>query len=175
MTDSLLAGRLKGNLVCHAGFEGNEGKSFLFRPLPLVFGEDNVFVTPPKSAFPLLGLEKARVVWLDDWRFNEDIVSWAVQLLWFEGAGFVIPRPQNLFSGHLRYTKDDPIFITTLQTDLHALKGKLKQGDVDMMVKRLKVFEIQAQSQQSEPGGQRLQVLFCKFRVGARASKEPPL
>ena len=84
-------------------------------------------------------------------------------------------RPQNLFSGHLRYTKDDPIFITTLQADLHALKGKLKQGDVDMMVKRLKVFEIQAQSQQSEPGGQRLQVLFCKFRVGARASKEPPL
>ena len=141
VTDSLLAGRLKGNLVCHAGFEGNEGKSFLFRPLPLVFGEDNVFVTPPKSAFPLLGLEKARVVWLDDWRFNEDIVSWAVQLLWFEGAGFVIARPQNLFSGHLRYTKDDPIFITTLQADLHALKGKLKQGDVDMMVKRLKVFE----------------------------------
>ena len=37
--------------------------------------------------------------------------------------------------------KDDPIFITTLQADLHALKGKLKQGDVDMMVKRLKVFE----------------------------------
>lgn len=141
VTDSLLTGRSKGNLVCHAGFEGNEGKSFLLRPLPLVFGEDNVFVTPPKSAFPLLGLEKARVVWLDDWRFNEDIVSWAVQLLWFEGASFVIARPQNLFSGHLRYVKDDPIFITTLQADLQSLKGKLKQGDLDMMVKRLKVFE----------------------------------
>ena len=141
VADSLLAGRSKGNLVCHAGFEGNEGKSFLFRPLPLVFGEDNVFVTPPKSAFPLLGLEKARVVWLDDWRFNEDIVPWAVQLLWFEGASFVIARPQNLFSGHLRYVKDDPLFITTLHADLHALKGKLKQGDLDMMVKRLKVFD----------------------------------
>ena len=54
VTDSLLAGRSKGNLVCHAGFEGNEGKSFLFRPLPLVYGEDNVFVSPPKSAFPVL-------------------------------------------------------------------------------------------------------------------------
>lgn len=139
--DSLVGGRSKGTLVCHAGFEGNEGKSFLFRPLPLVFGEDNVFVTPPKSAFPLLGLEKARVVWLDDWRFNEEIVSWAVQLLWFEGASFVIARPQNLYSGHLRYVKDDPLFITTLQSDLHALKGKLKQGDLDMMVKRLKLFE----------------------------------
>ena len=46
----------EGNLVCHAGFAGKQG------PLPLVFGKDNVFVSPPKSPFPLLGLEKARVV-----------------------------------------------------------------------------------------------------------------
>ena len=102
------------------------GKSFLLRPLPLVYGEEGVFVTPPKSAFPLLGFEKARLVWLDDWRFNEDLVSWALQLLWFEGA-----------------SKQDPIFVTTLQADLHALKGILKQGDVDMMLKRLHVFEFQ--------------------------------
>ena len=137
----LLHGRSKGNFVCHAGFEGNEGKSFLFRPLPLVFGDEGVFLTPPKSAFPLLGLEKARLVWLDDWRFNEDIISWALQLLWFEGASFIIARPQNLYAGHLKYSKNDPVFLTTLQADLHALKGKLKQGDVDMMVKRLKIYE----------------------------------
>ena len=107
VTDSLLAGRSKGNLVCHAGFEGNEGKSFLFRPLPLVYGEDNVFVSPPKSAFPLLGLEKARMVWLDDWRFNEDIA-----------------RPQNLYSGHLRYVKDD----YRLASRLARLEGKAKAG-----------------------------------------------
>ena len=94
---ALASARSKGNLVTHAGFEGNEGKSFLFRPLPLVYGEENVFVTPPKSAFPLLGLEKARLVWLDDWRFNEDLISWAFQLLWFEGASFIIGRPQNLY------------------------------------------------------------------------------
>ncbi|CAK9020269.1 SAM domain-containing protein (Fragment), partial [Durusdinium trenchii] len=58
-----------------------------------------------------------------------------------KSASFVIARPQNLYSGHLRYVKDDPLFITTLQSDLHALKGKLKQGDLDMMVKRLKLFE----------------------------------
>ncbi|CAJ1417934.1 unnamed protein product [Effrenium voratum] len=120
---------------------GNEGKSFLLRPLPQIYGEAGVFVTPPKSAFPLLGLEKARAVWLDDWRFNEDLVSWGVQLLWFEGASFIIGRPQNMYSGHLRYAKDDPIFVTTLQTDLISLKGKLKQGDLEMMLKRLKVYE----------------------------------
>ena len=133
----------KGALVCHAGLHGNEGKSFLFRPLLKVFGPDAVFVAPPsKSSFPLMGLEKARLAFLDDWRFNEDVIPYALQLLWFEGAPFIISRPQNQFSGHLRYSKDDPVFITTLSADITELKGKkfLQQGDVDMMLKRLLVF-----------------------------------
>ena len=135
-------GRAKGNLVCHAGIGGNEGKSFFWRPLVLIFGEEGVFVAPPKSGFPLMGLERARVTLLDDWRFNEDIVSYALQLLWFEGAPFVISRPQNAFSGHLRYNKDDPVFVTTLEADIRALKGKrfLKEGDIEMMLKRLRIF-----------------------------------
>jgi hypothetical protein len=37
---SLAQGRTKGNLVCHAGLEGDEGKSFLLQPLLSVFGTD---------------------------------------------------------------------------------------------------------------------------------------
>jgi hypothetical protein len=40
MFDSLLNGRQKGNTVCHAGFEGDEGKSFLLQPLANIFGND---------------------------------------------------------------------------------------------------------------------------------------
>ena len=32
---SMLHGRSKGTLVCHAGHMGNEGKSFLLAPNPL--------------------------------------------------------------------------------------------------------------------------------------------
>lgn len=143
MATALKDGRAKGALVCHAGLHGNEGKSFLLKPLLKVYGAEGVFVAPPsKSAFPLMGLEKARMALLDDWRFNEDVIPYSLQLLWFEGAPFIISRPQNQFSGHLRYSKDDPVFITTLATDLTQLKGKkfLQQGDVDMMLKRLFVF-----------------------------------
>jgi hypothetical protein len=142
MLEALADGRSKGNLVTHAGVEGNEGKSLLLRPLGLVFGADMLFSAPPKNAFPLVELEQARVVLLDDWRFNEEIISYNLQLLWFEGATFVIARPQNQFSGHLRYTKDDPIFITTLESDITSLKNKrnLAHGDIDMMLKRLMVF-----------------------------------
>ncbi|MEM1009295.1 MAG: SAM domain-containing protein [Myxococcota bacterium] len=141
---ALREGRAKGTLVCHAGLHGNEGKSFLLRPLLRLFGPDGCFVAPPsKSAFPLLGLEKARLALLDDWRFNDDIIPYSLQLLWFEGAPFVISRPQNHFAGHLRYCKDDPVFITTLLSDLTEVKAKkgLQQGDVDMMMKRLLVFQ----------------------------------
>ena len=139
---SLKNGRHKGHLLCHAGHKGNEGKSFLLEPLEALFGEEAVFTSPPKGGFPLLGLERCRAALLDDWRFNEDIISYNLQLLWFEGKPIVIARPQNHFSGHLRYNGDSPIFITTLLSDITSLKGKkLQGGDVEMMLRRLKIFE----------------------------------
>ena len=77
---------------------------------------------------------------LDDWRFNEASISYNLQLLWFEGKPVVIARPQNQFSGHLRYFKDDPIFISTLEEDVSRLKDGLQEGDVKMMRKRLHIF-----------------------------------
>ena len=129
----------KGSLVCHVGVEGDEGKSFLWGPLPEVFGEDKIF-TPVKSSFPLMGLEDCRVALLDDWRFGEDILPYNVQLLWFEGKPVVIARPQNQATGHLRYRSDDPIFISTLEASLEEVPKTLQPGDVAMMKKRLTVF-----------------------------------
>ena len=45
---SLSQGRRKGNTVCHAGYEGDEGKSFLLEPLGTVFGKDKVLVASVK-------------------------------------------------------------------------------------------------------------------------------
>jgi len=138
--DSLVHGRRKGRLICHAGLVGNEGKSFLLGPLPEVYGHDGVFLSPSSANFPLMGLENARVVLLDDWRFNETLLSYNLQLLWFEGKPLVIARPQNQFSGHVRYSGDAPIFITTLEADIMTIPEGLQAGDVEMMLKRLTIF-----------------------------------
>lgn len=62
----------------------------------------------------------------------------------------MIARPQNQHSGHLKYSKDDPIFITTLEADIMSLKGKrLQQGDIDMMLNRLKVFSFHEKFQRT--------------------------
>ncbi len=143
---SLEHGRAKGTLVCHAGLHGNEGKSFMFGPLPIVFGEDSVFTLTSKSAFPLMNLERCRLTLLDDWRFNEDLVGYPLQLLWFEGKPIIIARPQNQHVGHLKYNKNDPVFITTLESDITKLEGKkLQEGDIDMMLRRLHIFRFHAQ------------------------------
>ena len=143
MLEAFQKGRKKGYVVTHVGVSGTEGKSFLFKPLHGVFGDEHLFIAPAKGNFPLMGppsLDKARAALLDDWRFNEDILSYNLQLLWYEGAPLVIARPQNEHSGHLRYAKDDPVFITTLEADLLSAKKNVKDGDVSMMLKRLRVF-----------------------------------
>ena len=143
MLEAFQKGRKKGYVVTHVGVSGTEGKSFLLKPLFGVFGDEHLFIAPAKGNFPLMGppsLDKARAALLDDWRFNEDILSYNLQLLWYEGAPLIIARPQNEHSGHLRYAKDDPVFITTLEADLLSAKKNVKDGDVSMMLKRLRVF-----------------------------------
>ena len=60
------------------------------------------------------------------------------------------------FGGHLRYVKDDPIFITTLESDICSMKGKLEAGDVEMMSKRLRIFRFYTKIQHPE------QIAPCK-------------
>ena len=87
------------------------------------------------------------MVLLDDWRFNEDVPPYNVQLLWLEGKPFSIARPQNQCSGHLLYTLDAPIFLTTLDSDIRRVKPGLQAGDIDMLLKRLLIFRFHAKLQ----------------------------
>ena len=72
------------------------------------------------------------------------VVPYNVQLLWLEGRPFVISRPQNQYTGHMQYVSDTPIFITTLEADIRGLKPGVHAGDVEMLVKRLKMFRFHA-------------------------------
>ena len=85
MLDAMQKGRKKGYIVTHVGVKGTEGKSFLFKPLYKVFGSEYLFISPASGNFPLTGppsLDQARATLLDDWRFNEAIISYNLQLLW---------------------------------------------------------------------------------------------
>ena len=138
-------------VVVLAGGAGGEGKSVCLKPLTALFAPDEVFNIPKGTNFPMLGVERAKVVVLDDWRFDTTVLSFATQCLWFDGSGVPVSRPQNLpsMTGHFLYQGTAPIFVTTKAQDIEELRahasldGRTRQpkdGDASMLCRRPKVY-----------------------------------
>ena len=125
-------------VITLAGLMGGEGKSFFFNCLHSVFGGENVFHTPQHPTFPLYGLDHAKLVYLDDFRFLESTVPMATQCLWFGGSPVPVAKPQNAPGAASQdiYRGRAPIFITTSLADIDALV-EAGDGDASMLLRRL--------------------------------------
>ena len=137
-------------VVVLGGRLGGEGKSFFLKPLRTIF-DGFVFNTPEKSNFPLLDLPKAKVALLEEYPWNDDLVSWSAMNLWFEGAAVPIGQPQNVpgTTGNIEYKGRAPIFITCKLSDLQWLEwyaqinpstGAPWDANASMVNRRLKVY-----------------------------------
>ena len=86
-------------VIVLAGQSGGEGKSAFLKPLdPLFGGGASVFnVTKESGNFPLLDLPMAKVAFLDDFRFDKDLVSYATLCLW--------RRPRDTANLHKHLTR----------------------------------------------------------------------
>ena len=143
ITHALLAGRSPtAPVVTLAGRAGGEGKSFLMKGLASVFGAGCVFGTPQHAAFPLHGLESAKLAFLDDFRFTTSPVPLATQCPWFDGSPVPIAKPLNMQGAvsHEVYTGNAPVFITTTIKDLDELASS-GDGDASMVLRRLTIFQ----------------------------------
>lgn len=127
---------------------GGEGRSFWLSPLRSVYGVEHVQATPQPGNFPLLGLERKKVVLLDDWSFDAEVLPLPTQLLWYEGKPFPLSRPQNSanYTGHILYQGSAPIFVTCKEKDLGPLQEKAHiaflrghPSEHTMLLRRLKV------------------------------------
>ena len=138
-------------VIVLAGAQGGEGKSIFLKGLAAVFQPREVFHAPQPGSFPLLGLDMAKVAILDDFRFDQTVLSYQTQCLWFDGSGLPIARPQNQpgLYGHMVYSGTAPVFASTKLQEMEALaaaaapRGEAGQpGDADasMLLRRLKVY-----------------------------------
>jgi hypothetical protein len=150
--NSLTAGRGETTpVLCLVGLVGGEGKSALLKGLHGVYtGEGEVFETPAKGNFPFLGLERSKVIFLDENRFNEAVIPFAVQCLLYDGSGVPVARPQNQtgIQGHITYRGTSPVFATGKLEDIQRLEalaavdpstGAPRNADASMLLRRLKV------------------------------------
>ena len=130
---------------------GDEGKSLFLKPLFKIFAsKGSVFSSPKRGGFPLLDLPSAKVAFLDECRFDPDVIDYATMCSWFDGSIVTITRPQNVAGaiGHDNYKGTAPIFITTKPEDLEWLRqrgsinpstGSPYDADASMVYRRLKV------------------------------------
>ena len=98
----------------------------------------------------MLDLPSAKVAFLDEYRFDPDVIDYATMCSWFDGSVVTITRPQNVAGaiGHDKYKGTAPIFITTKLEDLEwlAQRGSINpstgspyDADASMVYRRLKV------------------------------------
>ena len=164
-------------VIVLAGKVGGEGKSVFLKALLSVFGAHHVFLTPDKTNFPFLGLHGKKVVFLDEWRFNDAIISFPSQMQWFEGSHLTVSRPQNIqgTSGHMRYEGTAPIFATTKAADLKLLEelaqidaatGLPRNAEASMMMRRLRVYHFNTRIAKPEQDAPFCACCFAKLVLG---------
>ncbi len=90
------------------------GKTFLLKPLLDIF--PGHFANPPASSFGWLGADEARIIVLNDYRWenkrNGGNIEWGALLNLLEGFATKLPAPMNSYAKHILVNTDVPIFAT---------------------------------------------------------------
>ena len=137
-------------VICLAGRQGGEGKSVFLKPLNELFKGFVFNITQDSGNFPLLDIMNAKVSFLDEFRFDPDVLSWASMCLLFDGSPVPVGTPKNTpgAMGNLLYRGTAPVFITTKMADLERLRyfaainpatGAPWDTEASMIWRRLKV------------------------------------
>ena len=105
--DLLEKGRGKFRNILFKG-PANTGKTFLLNPLNIVYRS---FSNPATSTFARVGAEIAELIFLNDFRWNPQIIHWHNLLLMLEGQPVHLPAPKSYFSKDLEFTKRQPNFL----------------------------------------------------------------
>lgn len=144
--NALKKGRGKGNNLLIVG-PTNCGKSFLLNPLELIF---KTFINPANTKYAWIGLEDSEVAYLNDFRWNREMIEWSDFLLLLEGQTVHLPRPKNQYATDLAIDRKHsiPFFATSKSAIQYA--GKFNAPDEkesDMMASRWQMFSFTFQIQ----------------------------
>ena len=69
---------------------------------------------PSTNRFAWVGVEQAEIIFLNDFRWSEKLISWQDLLKLLEGDAVHIAAPKTHFSKDIVMDKDTPIFATSI-------------------------------------------------------------
>ena len=113
MRELLTKGRGKFRIILIVG-PANCGKTFLLSPLQKIF---NNFSNPANDKNAWLGAEKAKIIFLNDLRWSQEMIVWKEFLILLEGQPVHLTSPKNHYSNNICIDKDTPI-VTTSKSEI---------------------------------------------------------
>ena len=125
----------------------NCGKTFLLNPLNVVY---RTFTNPANTSFAWVGAETAEVVFLNDFRWSQQIIAWHDLLLMLEGQLVHLPAPKSHYAQDLVFNRDTPIFCTTKHQIVLVRSGHIDEKETEMMSVRWKIFALRYQIPQED-------------------------
>ena len=123
------------------------GKTFLLNPLNKIY---HTFTNPASSNFAWVGAEKAEVIFLNDFRWSAQIITWHDLLLLLEGQVVHLPAPKSHFAADVKFDRDTPIFCTTKQPLSLVRNGCVDERETEMMQVRWVCFAFHFQVPRNE-------------------------
>ena len=158
--DALSKGRGKfRNIYVHGS--SNCGKSFILSPLKVIY---KTFCNPATGSFAWIGVEKAEVIFLNDFRWEPKLIAWADLLQALEGDVVHLPAPKTFCQRDLELTADIPFFATADAPIVLIRGGAIDRTNTEMMNVRWRFFHFwkkipEEQQQEFSPCGR----CFARF------------
>ncbi len=143
----LVKGRGKYRNIMIIG-PANCGKTFLLDPLNEIY---DTFTNPSSASYAWLGVEDKEAIFLNDFRYSQEIMPWKDILLLLEGQALHLAAPKTSYAQDILFDKDTPIFATSKETI--KFPGKYNTTDEienEMMAVRWKTFVFHHQIPESD-------------------------
>ena len=132
-------GKYRNIMICGPA---NCGKTFLLNPLNIIY---KTFTNPAATSFAWVGAEEAEIIFLNDFRWNAQIITWSDLLLLLEGQLVHLPAPKTHFAKDIEFKNDTPIFCTSKRPLVYVKNGIIEERETEMMAVRWNIYHFNRQ------------------------------
>ena len=139
MRDLLIKERGKFKNIMIVG-PANCGKTLLLYPLQLIY---KTFSNPANDKYAWLRSEKGEDIFLNNFGWNSEMISWKEMFLLLEGQTVHLPSPKNHCANDVCISQDNPIFATEKSKITYLGRyNTTDETENEMMPVRWKIFKL---------------------------------
>ena len=133
----LLEGRGKYRNILITG-PANCDNTFILSPVSKVFKD--TLISPSSTKYARIGADEAEIIFLNDYRYNPEQISWSDLLHLLEGVTVHLLAPVNHYAKDICVESDVPILATSVGPICR--KGMNNEGELTMMDARWHMFSL---------------------------------